>query len=355
MNGIGQQMQVMMPDLQDALMQHSAKQRQFDAANQLAQGGNGWGGIGEILGAALGAYKSNKYGGELDKSNSDINQQIAAFQEQKAQELAQMEAAKAQAEYERKKADEIAKFEREQAGKMDIARYKTDNAKSNAPVVNVNSGTEYGKIADGMMMKRSPDGSVQMVPIPGSPADKEARENKTKDVMSGITGFNDAGNIDKVITDSIQKASALTTGFMGNALSNIPGSDAYDLRENMKTIEADAAFSSLQDMRKNSKTGGALGAVSERELGLLSAAKAALSTSQSTEQFKENLTRYQQVRQNALKNSAKAYEMDYGQPAPWMNQEKEQPKQSQYSDGQVIRNPSTGETMVMKNGQWVPQ
>lgn len=127
MNGIGQETQVIMPDLQQAMLEHSAKQRQYDAASQLSQGGNGWGGLGEILGAALGSYKSNKLGGELDQSSASINQQIQAFQEQKAQEMAQMQAAKEQAEYERKRADEIAKYEREQAGKKELKQFEYDN------------------------------------------------------------------------------------------------------------------------------------------------------------------------------------------------------------------------------------
>lgn len=38
-----------------------------------------------------------------------------------------------------------------------------------------------------------------------------------------------------------------------------------------------------------------------------------------------------------------------------MNMEQKKQPQSEYEDGQVIRNPSTGETMIMRNGQWVKQ
>ena len=65
-------------------------------------------------------------------------------------------------------------------------------------------------------------------------------------------------------------------------------------------------------MRDQSKTGGALGQVSERELGLLSAARAALSQRQSGESLVENLKRYRMVRQKALRNVAEAFNQDYG-------------------------------------------
>lgn len=197
-------------------------------------------------------------------------------------------------------------------------------------------GTEFGPIPKGHMMQRGPDGSVQMVPVPGSPAAKEAQQAKTKDVMRGMSGWNDAGNIDEVIEKSLSEAGMGTTGLIGAIGSLIPGTDAHDLKENMKTIEADAAFSTLQNMRDNSKSGGALGQVSERELGLLSAAKAALSTSQSPEQFKENLRRYQMVRRQAMMNTAKAYQEDYGQRAPWLPKEQEQTDYSGMSDEELV-------------------
>ncbi len=178
-------------------------------------------------------------------------------------------------------------------------------------------------------MKRTPEG-VQMVPVPGSPAEREQMQRQSKQKMKGLSGFQEAANIDNVIDNILNDADKTTTGFMGAIGAMIPGTAARDLQENLKTIEADAAFSSLQQMRENSVTGGALGTVSERELGLLSSAKAALSQSQSPEQFRENLIRYKEVRKQAMLNTALAYEQDFGQKAPWMIEEK--PKEQPSTD-----------------------
>lgn len=121
-----------------------------------------------------------------------------------------------------------------------------------------------------------------------------------------------AENIDAVANKAIKNANSGTTGFLGSMAGVVPGSAAFNLKENMKTIEADSAFTALKEMRDNNKTGGALGSITERELALLGAAKAALSTSQGEGQFKENLARYIEVRDRAMRNVAEGYREQYG-------------------------------------------
>lgn len=70
-------------------------------------------------------------------------------------------------------------------------------------------------------------------------------------------------------------------------LSWIPGSDAMTLNDAVETLEARMAFDELQTMRENSKTGGALGSVSEKELSLLKAAFRNLNPA--SDQFPANL------------------------------------------------------------------
>jgi hypothetical protein len=139
---------------------------------------------------------------------------------------------------------------------------------------------------------------------------RPAEQKRLENILRG--SFVDARNINSVIDKSIEESGVLTAGMGGAVMRNWPGSGAVDLAENLKTIEADAAFTRLQEMRDNSKTGGALGQVSERELGLLSAARAALSVEQSPAQLRENLLRYKSVRQTALDNVKRAFIEDYG-------------------------------------------
>jgi len=81
------------------------------------------------------------------------------------------------------------------------------------------------------------------------------------------------------------------TGFWGNALKDISGTGAADLKNSIKTIYSAIGFDKLQDMRDRSPTGGALGQVSERELSQLNASLGSLEQSQGTPQFKKNLAR----------------------------------------------------------------
>jgi len=139
--------------------------------------------------------------------------------------------------------------------------------------------------------------------------------NRAESRLAADTGLRtsiaESENINQVIDEALGQASGWTTG-LGSLTGIIPGTPAADLQANLRTIQADAAFSSLQNMRDRSKTGGALGQVSERELGLLSAARAALEASQSPEQFKRNLERYKKVRATALENTKRAYKEEFG-------------------------------------------
>lgn len=76
------------------------------------------------------------------------------------------------------------------------------------------------------------------------------------------------------------------TGFLGNIVGGSPGAN---LKGKIATIKSNLAFDRLQAMRDASKTGGALGAVSQEELRLLEGSVASLERSQSAQQLAENL------------------------------------------------------------------
>ncbi len=93
---------------------------------------------------------------------------------------------------------------------------------------------------------------------------KTAEELKTHPGLSGAVGFQ-----------------------LGAAF--IPGTAAADFAASLETLASQIAFRVLQTMREASKTGGALGQVSEVEIGLLRNNLAALGRSQSELQFKQSL------------------------------------------------------------------
>jgi hypothetical protein len=90
-----------------------------------------------------------------------------------------------------------------------------------------------------------------------------------------------------------QKIGPFTTGF-GSLLSNIPTTDARNFAAELNTLKANIAFGELAAMRAASKTGGALGAVSERELMLLESALGALDPGQSGRNLAEQLDKIDQ-------------------------------------------------------------
>lgn len=152
-----------------------------------------------------------------------------------------------------------------------------------------------GVIPPGYRAIRDAEGNLERVePIPGSKAEREATELAEKKVKGdrikaevGTTVGNALDDIDRLMSS----ATLPTTGAVGSRVAGIPGTAAHDIAQSLQTIGANISFSQLQQMREASPTGGALGAVSDTEQKLLQNSYAALSQSQSPEQFKTNLGR----------------------------------------------------------------
>jgi hypothetical protein len=112
------------------------------------------------------------------------------------------------------------------------------------------------------------------------------------------------------IDTALKQADYWTTGFIGNIGRNISGTPAHDLEKTIIAIQANLGFETLQQMRDNSPTGGALGNVTERELEFLQSAWGSLAQSQSPGQFRENLIKLKQVKQRFAALKHQAYEAD---------------------------------------------
>jgi len=89
------------------------------------------------------------------------------------------------------------------------------------------------------------------------------------------------------LTDDTKKF--FSTGVIGQALSNIAGTEATSLRAKLDTITSGVGFGRLNDMREASKTGGALGNVSEIELRQLNASMGSLDPNQKPSELKKTL------------------------------------------------------------------
>jgi len=121
-------------------------------------------------------------------------------------------------------------------------------------------------------------------------------------------------NLNNTVDTALEQAEGLTTTGLGAQLTSwIGGTPAGDLAGTLATIEAEAGFGRLQEMRDSSKTGGALGQVSERELELLTSAFASLKQKQSGDQLTRNLRKFKDQYKNSWKRINEAYHKDYGE------------------------------------------
>ena len=90
------------------------------------------------------------------------------------------------------------------------------------------------------------------------------------------------------VQDLTKRVSGWTAGY-GSLLSAIPETQALDFDADLETLKSNIATGELTAMREASKTGGALGNVSDRELSRLEAALGSLNTKQSPANLLKNL------------------------------------------------------------------
>lgn len=104
-----------------------------------------------------------------------------------------------------------------------------------------------------------------------------------------------------------------TAGFGAELMTNFGASDATTLEQALKTITSAIGFTRLEDMRKASPTGGALGQVSERELDQLNASLGSIYQFQKPEQLRENLIKIRKQYQSSVDAlAAQKYAFDNG-------------------------------------------
>jgi hypothetical protein len=116
-------------------------------------------------------------------------------------------------------------------------------------------------------------------------AKQEAKELKRKNLIEGIDSV-----INEVVLAGTEAGDSWTSTGLPAAISSwIPSSPAYNLKRRTSTIKANLGFDKLQAMRDASPTGGALGQVSERELGYLQDTVTALDPNMGEDRFKAAL------------------------------------------------------------------
>jgi len=176
--------------------------------------------------------------------------------------------------------------------------------------VNVEGEPQFGTIPPGYQITKVGD-SFRMEAIPGSPAEAKIKDlantkNKAKveRVRTGGIVLKDLERLEKKIKNAPWYNPV--TGVTGAVASFIPGTNRVDAESLFETVTANIGFDKLQAMREASPTGGALGAISDRELSNLQAVMGSLQLSQSEEQLLQNINRLNGVYKKILKK-AEAY------------------------------------------------
>lgn len=166
---------------------------------------------------------------------------------------------------------------------------------------------------------------VQVGPksLPGVTPKAQAEINATRaaDKPSATASLGDAtNNLDRLAkeVESIMNDPALSkiTGLVGK-IPNAPGSKATDVEARLDAVKSQVAFAVLQAMRNASKTGGALGSVSNFEEQMLQNNLAAITNrNQSHESMKANLQKIIDYTAAAKGRLMQAYKDTYNENAP---------------------------------------
>lgn len=140
------------------------------------------------------------------------------------------------------------------------------------------------------------------------------------------------------------------TGIPG-MFPNIPGGGAADVQAKLENLKTQVAFGVLQAMREASKTGGALGAVSDRENTMLSNALASLDRVQSVDQMRAAMQQIIKYTEGAKRRLQEAHSSDYAN-LPKGNPQEQRPPQQPGQQNQRQFKTIGGKRYYQENGQW---
>ena len=165
----------------------------------------------------------------------------------------------------------------------------------------------------------TPEGNLQA--IPGGPADLKqqgALNIDTSMLNNSVASMVRLGSEANALLNSpgLGKSTGIMSVVPGiGGLASIPGSDAANFKARLETLKSQVGFSVLQEMRNNSKTGGALGQVSDRENQLLQQNLAALDRAQSEREFRSALQRIIKYTEDAKDRFREAYNLKHREAA----------------------------------------
>lgn len=154
--------------------------------------------------------------------------------------------------------------------------------------------TFQGTLDQGTRLAVDAEGNEVLETIPGSTkaleeeaAGEKAGAKRTQDIQTAINVKRATERAIGQITEAAIPDLTMT-GF-GSYLEYIRGTPATDLAETLNTVKSNLGFIKLQDLRDASKTGGALGPVSDFENRLMQATVASVENINTSGQLLDNL------------------------------------------------------------------
>jgi len=170
-----------------------------------------------------------------------------------------------------------------------------------------------GGIGGGFGVSQSPADQAAAVDLAKGGAERQLAEPQA------FSGLQDQARATDLVLGQIDKVLPMISGMsagLGANLAPIKGTAAHDLQAALDVIRSNIGFAELQKMRQNSPTGGALGAVSERENSLLQSVLGSLDAGQSPEQLAQSLAQIRQQLATIKGQREGLYNDTYGKRAP---------------------------------------
>lgn len=199
-----------------------------------------------------------------------------------------------------------------QAYQRDMTTGKISGIGAGGVTVNLPRQVQIGSIPQDYRLIFDEDGNpTHMEVIPGS---KTERQLRAEEGAAAARAEGDASKSTIVLEEISRMRNAVReqnladpiTGIPGEIAARIPGSLRRSVEGMERTIRANVGFEALNQMRRESPTGGALGQITERELGFLQATLGEIGLSQNREELIHNLDRLERIYSDILRK-AQAY------------------------------------------------
>jgi hypothetical protein len=217
--------------------------------------------------------------------------------------------------------------------------------KTNSPTVvssSINSAdaaaTRAEKVAEATATGTANATIATAVPVAVAKAEGERKAIAPENLTRAYNKMAETDSIMEEIGFIRSKASNWSTG-IGALMRHVPMTDAKAMAGAIKTMQGNLGFTQLQNMRELAKTGGALGQVSNIELGLLISTVASLDQEMGLEDFNralKKIERHYWRAKDALQNSIAYNKGELSQEEYVSKLEEAQKEQGKFANIKVI-------------------